>query len=257
MANIAWHSNNYSVFDPGVSPADFWAIFSSHPIHHKITGKFDLGLYSTLAYLRRPYELHKQQTRIESFQDTAYKYLRPTVISVQTKKISKGIHSEDDSQLDTHLQYLVSTGKRKVSTMSTLSIFRRDVRKCSKMPGPRCHFHQTKSTQYIPSSSTQSANTNLPASKATYEYKLSLLLNIPCNSTSNISTPIPNNVRMTLMNAIRHQNIIEWDNFLKGYTSIYWLEIFNESHSGDNVAHLTLDWDHRLVEECIQLSKAI
>jgi hypothetical protein len=73
MANMAWHSNNYSVFDPGVSPADCWAIFLSRPIHHKITGKLDLGLYSTLAYLQCPYELHKQQTRIKSFQDTAYK----------------------------------------------------------------------------------------------------------------------------------------------------------------------------------------
>jgi hypothetical protein len=66
----------------------------------------------------------------------------------------------------------------------------------------------------------------------TYEYKLSTTLDIPYIATFTNSTSIPQETNTKLLQAIGHQNIIGWDHFLKGFTSIYWLEIYNASHSG-------------------------
>jgi hypothetical protein len=61
---------------------------------------------------------------------------------------------------------------------------------------------------------------------------------------------------MLLFNVIRHQNIIGWDNFLRGYTSSHWLSVFQQSHSCDTV-HQSLNWDKILVEGPIKVSKQI
>jgi len=55
-----------------------------------------------------------------------------------------------------------------------------------------------------------------------FEYKLSIVLDLPFSKVYNISSEIPQSTYILLLDAIRHQNILGWDQFLCGYTSIYW-----------------------------------
>jgi len=56
---------------------------------------------------------------------------------------------------------------------------------------------------------------------STLQYKLSLSLEIPFITTFQIQNNIPPETRRHLISAIQHQNIIGWDNFLRGYMSLY------------------------------------
>lgn len=49
-ADIAWEQGLTSHFDPAVSPAEKWALFSIHPCYHKVTGNLNTGLYDALGF---------------------------------------------------------------------------------------------------------------------------------------------------------------------------------------------------------------
>jgi hypothetical protein len=49
-AGIAWEQGLTSHFDPAVSPAEKWALFSIHPCYHKVTGNLNTGLYDALGF---------------------------------------------------------------------------------------------------------------------------------------------------------------------------------------------------------------
>jgi hypothetical protein len=68
-----------------------------------------------------------------------------------------------------------------------------------------------------------------------YEYKLSNTLDIPFKAFFSNSSPIPQDMNIKLLQAIHHQNIIGWDNFLKGFTSSYWMEVYRASHIANEV----------------------
>jgi hypothetical protein len=90
-----------------------------------------------------------------------------------------------------------------------------------------------------------------------FEYKLSLVLDIPSLASYSHTLPIPPERYQTLIEATRHQNIIGWDNFLRGYTSQYWLKIYNDAHDTTTSIDPSMDWDKRLVSEAINIYKAI
>jgi hypothetical protein len=60
----------------------------------------------------------------------------------------------------------------------------------------------------------------------TLEYKLSQTLAIPHGHKYAVSEYISTDTKMTLLIAIQHLNILEWDMFLKGFTSTLWEEIY-------------------------------
>jgi hypothetical protein len=92
----------------------------------------------------------------------------------------------------------------------------------------------------------------------TFEYKLSLLLQIPYMRTYSVATALDAPHHYNLLTAIRHQNIIGWDLFLKGYTSKYWMTLYQVITSKSNHSrHPTPQRDTKLVSLTIQLFKSI
>jgi hypothetical protein len=91
---------------------------------------------------------------------------------------------------------------------------------------------------------------------STFEYKLSLTLNIPCGHDYQCSSAISKPLKQNLMRAICHQNIIGWNAFLKGYTSQYWTEIYMDSMELFK-NHESQNWGEKLVEAAITLLRHI
>jgi hypothetical protein len=56
---------------------------------------------------------------------------------------------------------------------------------------------------------------------------------------------------------IRYQNIIGWYNFLQGFTSLYWNELYKEAHISNSEFHKSYDWDQKLVGAAITLYRNI
>jgi hypothetical protein len=91
---------------------------------------------------------------------------------------------------------------------------------------------------------------------STFEYKLSITLDIQFLPSFHVQNEIPSLTKTLLMSAIRHQNIIGWDNFLRGYTSSNWTYVFQQSHTCD-ADHPSPHWDKILVESCINFLQQI
>lgn len=89
-----------------------------------------------------------------------------------------------------------------------------------------------------------------------FENKLSLTLDIPFIPEFQNTLPIHNGMMAHLMLAIWHQNISGWDNFLRGYTSTYWMHLYQEAHLG-NTTSMNAQWDVKLVAVAISLSRQI
>jgi len=86
----------------------------------------------------------------------------------------------------------------------------------------------------------------------TFHYKLSITLDLPYSPPAQNHEDFSSCISPPLLDAIRHQNIIGWDCFLRGFTSIYWkhafIALFNNAHSFPRP-----DWDIRLVALVIDL----
>ncbi len=65
----------------------------------------------------------------------------------------------------------------------------------------------------------------------TLEYKLSLILELLLHNKYILNNQIPQDTHQKLLSVIHHQNIIGWDNFLKGFTSNYWKGLYTAAHS--------------------------
>jgi hypothetical protein len=93
---------------------------------------------------------------------------------------------------------------------------------------------------------------------ATLEYKLSLALQVPYVRLYCISIRSSPNQHQLLIQAIKHQNIIGWDNFLRGYTSIFWMDSYMSFFASPNMtATLCLTWDVELIRASIFLSTSL
>jgi hypothetical protein len=60
----------------------------------------------------------------------------------------------------------------------------------------------------------------------TLHYKWSLVLALPSPVIDQESAV--NGIPFSLLQVIKHQNMLGWDNMLRGYTSIYWLRAYND-----------------------------
>jgi hypothetical protein len=89
---------------------------------------------------------------------------------------------------------------------------------------------------------------------AYFEYKLSLTLKLSLQTQTYVCHTIDTTEKALLMTTIRHQNIIGWDNALKGYTSSYWPNIQN-LHQGSST-HRIQRWIARIRHQS-KLSKAL
>jgi hypothetical protein len=80
----------------------------------------------------------------------------------------------------------------------------------------------------------------------TLEYKLSLTLNIQYSPSYWNRTPSSYSISPMLLFAIRHQNILGWDAFLKGFMLRYWHLSYLEAHK-QNPPHQQSNWDEKLI----------
>jgi len=85
-----------------------------------------------------------------------------------------------------------------------------------------------------------------------------LVLNIPYERKFQAATDLLPIHHTILTSAIRHQNIIGWDCFLKGYTSALWHTLAESiSDSSMHNKKLLTTWDVQLKSMAIKLHKKI
>ena len=236
---IGWHRKT---LDPSVLPSKRWAVYSWYPTFHKLTGSFDGGIYSAYGYTALSDYLHQKHNLSPAKMD------KVNVLALQSFLSSMKVHKQ------------ASIIKMIHNWIPTYSMLSRQGRKPSPLC-PRCctaietsqHVYKCSQSQAISNwrsflkkflSSLLSIKT-LIYNISTLEYKLSITLEIPFIPTFHIQDEIPPLTKMLLINAIRHQNIIGWDNFLRGYMSLYWLYIFQQSHTYDN-KHPSQTWEKTL-----------
>jgi hypothetical protein len=90
----------------------------------------------------------------------------------------------------------------------------------------------------------------------TFEYKLSLALSIDFIPHYSVTEQSKAPDHLSLIIAICHQNLIGWDNFLRGFTSIYWNDLYQQAHAG-YPSTPNPQWDVTLVAESVNLSQQI
>ncbi len=92
----------------------------------------------------------------------------------------------------------------------------------------------------------------------TLEYKLSLTLNIPYKKKYNSPDKIPKQFSSLFLTAKRHQNIIGWNYFLKGFISSFWIELqyLLRSPTGPRVPNMNT-WETKITSLTINLLKDI
>ncbi len=91
---------------------------------------------------------------------------------------------------------------------------------------------------------------------ATFEYKISLTLDISFIQNYCCQSLLPPTLKHNLLQAIRHQNVLRWDMFLKGFSSIYWVELYND-HDEPSEKHKSRTWGEQLVAASLSCLKHI
>jgi len=91
---------------------------------------------------------------------------------------------------------------------------------------------------------------------ATFELKLSTTFDSPYSQSYHIDGIIPTENQARLLTALRHQNIIGWHNFLRGYIFIYWEELYYLAHESSRKSR-NVSWSIKLVEGAIDLYRKI
>ncbi len=88
-----------------------------------------------------------------------------------------------------------------------------------------------------------------------FEYKLSLALDLVYSKQFYTATSLPADQNRILLDAIKHQNIIGWDLFIRGFTSSKWIDVFNAIRTYD--CRHRLHWDVTLISGVLTLLKGI
>lgn len=79
---------------------------------------------------------------------------------------------------------------------------------------------------------------------STLAYKLMLTLHLPISKSSTRCESLDSETILWL--AIQHQNIIGWDNFLRGYISQYWASLHQLSHPDSPPRQVVQNWNVQL-----------
>jgi len=224
MAKEALQSGGISLFDPMVTPAEKWAAYSINPTFHKITGTLNEMFYSSVSH----------STLLEYMSS---KFNVPKGAFESTSMSSLGNYL---NKFKTHVWASIS--KLIYDWIPTYGTLCRQGRTHSALC-PRCQSRVETIThiQQCPDNQAQSARINLLKtflknlhSKGTpdciltiFEFKISIVLDIPYSQCYHTSSTLDTQ-KMGLINAIRHQNILGWDLFLKGIQSSYWAELYQD-----------------------------
>lgn len=97
-------------------------------------------------------------------------------------------------------------------------------------------------------------NTNIHIVE-TFEYKLSMVLNITYKKKYIAPSSMDHKLYTTLITAKRHQNILRWNYFLKGFISSYWIQLQTLSSSSPTARQSK--WEEKITSLTINLLKEL
>jgi len=250
MANMEWSTGSPSSRSPEVTPAEKWAVYAVYPEYHKLVGNLStclsdvLGYQHTAAYILQKHGLstaklqHVNTSALESFLRQQKMFRRANIIKLMHGWIIPFMASlSRQGRVSSPLCPLCFT------TVESIQ----HIHQCQASPVRK---HQL---QLLTNFLQQLTQISTPRSIIhTLHYKLSITLDSPYSPPTQHHDEFSSCISPSLLDAIRHQNIIGWGCFLRGYTSIYWkhnfVALYNNAHS-----HPRPDWDIRLVTLAIDL----
>jgi hypothetical protein len=185
-------------------------VFSNYPHYHKMIVDLSQGLFSTLGFTTlMDYLQHKHNLSMAKLQNTNLTALQEYLLSLKPHNratICKQIHN----------------------WIPTNSVLCRQGRKPSSLC-PQCrqeietsdHIWSCQQVDAITSRRNflqlflkQLLDINIPLHiLMAFDYKLSLALHLPYSCQFQITDQLPQTLYCTLIQAIRHQNIVGWDIF--------------------------------------------
>jgi hypothetical protein len=244
-----WTTGATGLPDPEVSHIKQWSVYAKFPSFHKIIGDFDSEIFDTLSYKDTiDYISHKHG-----------------ITQALLERISIHALRQHIESLPIHIR--ASTIKLIHGWMPTYAILCRQGRSSSSLC-PRCHTQVETPSHVFKCQANQAIQqclshltvflTALNKLKtpvqivATLQYKLSLLLDIPFEQTYFITMQSSTSHHYALIQAICHQNIIGWNNFMRGYISTYWAYYISIQHP-----NCIPNWDISLISHILTLTTAI
>jgi hypothetical protein len=255
VARSTWEHGHPTFTDPEVSPQEKWAVYSDHPIKHKIIGNLRSELQSHLSF-----------STTSSY--ICMKHNLPTSIIEKINIVALGNYLQD---LPFHWRAsMVKLIHNWIPTFSSLCPQGRE----SSPVCQRCQL-AVKTPEHVLICGDQKAVTywstilhstlqdllkiGTPIHVVTIlEYKLSLVFNIPCMYKFRPASTLAPDLHAILLTAIHHQNLIRWDCLLKGYTSIYWNNLLLDiSQSSLRSKQTPTAWDIQFISHIISLHKHI
>ena len=253
-AETQWKTGSPSFHDPEVTSAERWAIYATSPHYHKLIGKLDEGFYSAIRYSDMASFIQRKHNLSEA------KLLRIHLLALhghfaklkpfQRPSVSKMIHGWIPTYGTLCRQGRESSPlcPRCNSTVETCDhIF--------NCPHPLAiESHHVALHTFL--SSLVTIGTPLYII-STFEYKLSNVLHLAFNQKYSITFSIPQYTKNCLMEAIKHQNILGWDNFLRGFTSIYWTDLVLLAHHDDKELKPHQLWAEKLVSFILSCTQSI
>ncbi len=209
-----WHQLNgikaiHLVTIPDVTSYKKWAVFSIFPVHHKLVGELSSSITDALSWEHiKEYICNKHNLSEGKLQHINPKVLKHYLSSIKIIKwanIVKLIHGwiPAYASLCPQSHEPISICPQCQSQVEVLE----HVHTCNSMMA--ISSHSTLLQAFLKSLTTMRTP---PQIVTMLQYKLSLVLNLPLpSSTYMVSLQDNPNLRM----AIRHQNIIVWDSFIR------------------------------------------
>jgi len=217
-------SSTYSDPTPSVLPAEKWAVYTDYPVPHKVTSQFDKDIYTSLSFPSMssylgskhnlsPTHLHEINSRdLQHFLGNQTVHYRATFVKL--------IHG----WIPTY-EFLHRQGRHDSPICP----------RCSSYPETHSHVYQCLATGAV-KFRTIALNTFLDALLArhtpmailiSFELKLSGALALPYAQRFSLASPISLHHHRAIITAVRHQNILGWDMFLKGFISTKWEDAYH------------------------------
>jgi hypothetical protein len=252
-ASHSWNIGSPAIYDPDVTIEEQWAVYALFPCYHKLTGNLSGALTDTLAYNSSTQYLHSKHklmtAKVEHINTVALQQYLSKLPIFKRATIVKMIHGWNPS-----LAILCHQGRAPSPICS----------RCSSATETNSHIIQCPNSLSIANRISRLRNFLRRLSQyhtptlilRTLHYKLSLTLHIPFDYSSSTSHTPYDRIPDTLLRAIRHQNLIGWDLFLCGYTSMFW-QLSYSSLFQNNLTHPDPNWGTHLVTLALELYKGI
>lgn len=204
-----------------VLPAEKWALFSNYPNPRKITGKINEGIMQSLhteailEYISKKHNLTEDKLYHMDINELQHylKSLRPHNRASIVKLIHQWIPTND---------FMFKQRRAESPLCSRYKSVNEDahhILTCSLQDA------QAKRTEalYECLKFLENANTSRHILES-LECELSILLQVNSTNTYKATVSQTTEMKRKLTDAIKHQNIVGWENALRGYTSKYWME---------------------------------